>query len=110
MLEGAYRLAYAILAAVRYNSTYLATGDVTGYVISIYTDVMGDLFLGVVMLAVFGGLYIRTQDIVLPAIVWILIGTALEVAIPTGGMSLGKGLVIIAIGGLFYRLFMGMRN
>ncbi len=66
---------------------------------------MGEVFLGIVLLAVFVPLYLRTQSLSFIAILWILLGSMLSTALPSGVTGLGGVLLALGIAVILYRLF-----
>lgn len=93
---------YALAA---FNSTLLDEGDLSGFVIGTYTDVVGDLFWGLVFLGCLAPIYIRTQNLGYVSILWVILGALLEMAVPAEAMSLGKILIILGLAVLLYRVF-----
>lgn len=72
----------------------------------IATFVSVDAAVAVIIMLFMLPLYLRTKSLLLLSIVWILIGSFLIAAVP---MASGVAVlfIILAIGGLFYRLFKG---
>lgn len=52
----------------------LLDGEWLEGIISIFTDVMGGVWVAMVVLGIMGALYVSTQDIVLPSVVAMLVG------------------------------------
>ena len=90
---------------VRYDEGLLYSGDLPGFIISVYTSVMGQFFGGVVLLTIWVLLYIRTNDLLYGAIVWILVGTAFEGMIPSQGLSIAKLFLVLGIASGLFSLF-----
>jgi hypothetical protein len=99
------RLVDLLGTLVRYDDSLLYSGDITGFVISIYTSVMGQFFGGLVLLTVFSLVYIRTNDLIYGAILWILVGGAFEGMIPTQGFSVAKLFIVLGIASGLFSLF-----
>jgi len=62
---------------------YLLEGDILGFAVACYTSRIGEAFYGIVMLGVFGVVYNRTKSLAACGILWLLVGGALIVAMPT---------------------------
>lgn len=85
---------------------YLALGDVSGFIIAIYTSVMGDVFFGLLFLGFTVPIYQRTQSISFVSLLWFLAYGLLEILIPTPGLDLGKIIMAISIGVILYNTLM----
>jgi hypothetical protein len=53
---------------------YLIVGDYLGFINSVFTSVMGEMFYAFIMLVCYVGLYLRLKSIVIPLIAWTLMG------------------------------------
>jgi len=84
---------------------YLRIGDVSGFAIAIYTQSMGDIFFGLILLALTIPLYIRTQSLGYISILWITVSSLIETLVPTPGINLGKIILVIGVAGVLYSLF-----
>ena len=89
---------------------YLVVGDFTGFIIALYTQSMGDLFFGVVLLGMSIPLYMKTESIGFVSILWIMVFGILELWIPTPALNLGKVILVIAVGVLLFNTFMRTRG
>ena len=85
--------------------TWLATGDVLGFFVAIYTSVLGMMFFGVIIFAMTVPLYIRYQNIGPPLIVAFLSVTFLESVIPPEGLDIVRLMVVVGIAVVFYWVF-----
>lgn len=56
------------------NQDKILDGDWLDGIISVFTDLMGGVWVAMVVLGMMGVLYISTKDIVLPAVVAMLVG------------------------------------
>lgn len=92
------------LLPILYDESLLLSGDVTGFVFSIYSGVLGQYATGIMLLTIFAIIYIRTNSIVYGVIMWILVGGALATWLPTGGLNVAQLFVAMGIGGLLYSL------
>lgn len=93
---------YALAA---FNETLLENGDLSGFVLGTYTDIIGDFFWALVFLGCLTPIYIRTQSIGYMAILWVILGSLLELVVPAAGASLGKILLILGLAVVLYRIF-----
>jgi len=85
--------------------TWLATGDVLGFFVAIYTSVLGMMFFGVIIFAFTVPLYIRYQNIGPPLIVAFLSVTFLESVIPPEGLDLVRLVVVLGVAVILYWVF-----
>ncbi len=90
---------------IAYNEALLLAGNIPGFIISIYTDVMGQYFMGMLLLTIFSLLYIRTGSLLYGAVIWILVAGGLEAVVPTAGLSIGKLFIVFGIAAGLYSLF-----
>ena len=78
------------------------SGDVSGAIALIYTQVLGPIFYGFLTLLVMLPLYFRTNSIVLPLGVAILLSSLFEVVLPAPGLDFARFFAILGIAcGLF---------
>lgn len=78
---------------------YLQLGDVSGFIIATYTDILGTAFFALVLLAPVLGVYLRSGAG--PALLVMILGWGIfSVVVPSEGLSLGFLLVALC-GGLF---------
>jgi len=91
-------------------SQYLLKGDLIGFIIALYTSVMGEVFFAFILLGISVPLYIRTQSLAYVTVVWIILGALLEAIIPTTGLSLGKILMVLGVAAILYQLFVRERG
>lgn len=83
----------------------LAAGDFTGFVVGIYTTVLGEMFYGLIIFALTLPLYIRYQNIGPPLIVALLCVTFLEGIIPPEGLDLVRLLTVLGVAVVLYWVF-----
>ena len=88
-----------------YNQTLFTNGDITGFVISVYTDPMGQYFMGFVLITIFALIYLRTSSLLYASVVWILLSFSLEAAVPTAGLSIAKLFLVFGVAAGLYSLF-----
>ena len=99
-----------ILIAQSLITQYLMQGDYSGFIIALYTQSMGDLFFGLVLLGASIPIYLKTQSIGFISILWILVFGALELWIPTPALNLGKVILVIAVGVMIFTTFINVRS
>lgn len=90
---------------VQYNENLLFAGDLSGFIGSIYSGLMGQYFAGAILLTIFVLTYLRTGEILYGAIVWILVSGSLEVLIPSAGMGVAKIFLILGVASGLFSLF-----
>ena len=101
----------ALLSAlIRYDENLLYNGDLTGFIASIYTPFLGQFFGGIILLVIFALTYIRTNEIIYGAVLWILLSGSFEVLIPTAGFSVGKLFLVLGIASALFSLFTKSRR
>ncbi len=85
-----------------------AAGDFLAGVAAIYTAVLGPVFFGVVVGLAILPLYLKTNSIVLPLGVLMLLSGLVEVVLPPAAVDLVRFLVIILVAsGLFLMVTRG---
>lgn len=82
---------------------YLHTGDLAGFVIACYTQLIHQMFYVVVLLMLMVPIYIRSQSITYVAILWILFASVLIPLFPAVAWPLGYVLLAMGVGVLLYR-------
>lgn len=86
---------------------YLMVGDITGFLIAIFSQSMGTAFLGFILLGFSVPIYTRTQSVGLICLIWFAVFGFVEAIIPTPAVSLGKVVMAFAGAIILYRTFMG---
>lgn len=77
-------------------------GDFLGGVTTIYTSVLGPVFYGIIVLLLMLPLYFKTNSIVLPLSVAILLSGFIEIIMPAPALDFGRFILIAGVaGGLF---------
>ena len=56
---------------------YLQGGDLVGFIIAVYTSLIGEIFFGLIILIVSIPLYLRTQSVMYCSILWITVSSLL---------------------------------
>lgn len=90
---------------------FLYEGDVFGFIQAVYVSAFQsvEVFYAFVAVLFTLPLYIRTQSLLFLSIVWILLGGLFLVAMPiVSGVAIL--LIIFGLGGMFFKLFMGVRG
>jgi hypothetical protein len=85
-------------------SGYLALGDYIGLIFAPYILLLGDMFGGLMMLAIMMPLYNRTQSLDYCLIVWVLLSAALTAALPLMTYRLAYVFLILGVASLLYRM------
>jgi len=89
---------------------YLRIGDLVGFIIAVYTSLIGQVFYGLILLIITVPLYIRTQSIMYCSILWIVINSILVVMVPTPGFNLAYVLLAAGIAGILFELFRAVKG
>lgn len=84
---------------------YFFNGNFIGGLNALYLQAFGleDIVIGVVLLIVFAPLYIKTKNLLLCSIVWILLGAGFVTMVPALS-GLAVILLILGISGVLYKL------
>ena len=89
----------------------LADRKILEAVTLIFTEAMGSyVFYGVILLAIFGVAYIRSQYLTPVILLGFLLFAAIKVSIPTPAIKFGLVIIALGIGGIFYILFVGRQR
>lgn len=75
-----------------------------------YTDVMGTIFWGILYALIFAIIWIRQQDITIPALLGLLIGAFLWGAMPEDWRAVGMSLTVISFAGIMFTLIRGRQT
>lgn len=97
-------------ALTAYDDALLFSGDFYGFIVSIYTPILGQFFGGLVLLTMFAIIQIRTGEIAFGAILWLLVGASFEIMIPTAGFSVAKLFMVLGIASILFSLFTRSRR
>lgn len=84
---------------------YLFQGNFLGFINALYLQAFGleDIVVGMVLLIIFAPLYIKTKNLLLCSIVWILLGASFVAMVPALA-GLAVILLILGIAGVLYKL------
>ena len=89
----------------------LADRQILEAVTTIFTETMGPyVFYGVILLAIFGVAYIRSQYLTPIILLGFLLFAALQTSVPTPAIKFGLVIIALGIGGIFYILFVGRQR
>lgn len=90
---------------------FLWEGDFLGFIQACYVAAFQspDLFYGMLSLIVFSAIYIRTKSLLVPSILWILLGSFFISAMPIVS-GLAMLLLITGVAGLFFKLYIATRG
>ena len=87
-----------------------ASGDAAGAIAYIYTSVLGPIFYGLVVFLVMLPIYFKTQSIVLPLGVAILLSGLVEVILPAPAIDFARFMAILGIAAGLFLLVTRGRN
>lgn len=85
---------------------YLINGDLLGFLVACFTTRMGQSFYAFIAFIVSVPLYNRTQTVIFPVVLWLLLGGLFFIAMPMIS-PVAVLLVIVAITVVMLRLFVG---
>ena len=96
-------------AQVAFNMTqYLIDGNIITGISDFYIESMeASVFYGLLFLGINIYLYIRGNSLEYVAILWLLLGTSLEIFAPGPALSIGKILMVVGIFLVFIRILLG---
>jgi len=72
-----------------------------------YTDIIGNIFWGVIFSLIFIMIYLRQEDVTIPSILGLIIGGSLWVFMPADWVSMAMSLTVVSFFGLMYSLIRG---
>lgn len=100
------------LIAATFNMTkYIYESNIIGGIIEYYTSTIGSVpFFGLMAFGITILAYIWTQSIDFIAVIWIIIGGALEIYIPGPALTIGKVLMILGIFVIFVKVILGRQE
>lgn len=110
-LSGEVGIPTAVPAEIAQFTDYLIEGDFLGFLVAAYVNAFtsSDIFWAFLICLFTTPLYVRTQSLTLLMILWVLIGGIFLVASPLlGGISVF--LIVFAIAGLLFKLFLSVRR
>ena len=81
------------------------SGNIYEYVTSPFTNIMGSYFYLFIAFMVMGMIYLKTQDITMPAVIGLLFAGAFAMKLPHEAGVAILILLAISIAALFYRVF-----
>lgn len=85
-----------------YNGLNISQTAIT--IPSVYTDVVGSIFWGIIFGFIFVAIWIRQEDVSIPSLLGLLIGAVLLPTLPAEWVSLAYSLTIISFAGIMYSL------
>jgi hypothetical protein len=87
----------------------LSSGDFIGAIISVYTNVVGNWFFAIILFALLGMVYIRTNNIGITGILTVVTVVSLSAMnadlLPTLVINLVYGLIVLVMTIALFRLF-----
>lgn len=91
--------------SLQWLQDYIASsGDFLGFLTMIYTDSMGNTFLGLFFVALTIPMYNYNRSLTVPAIIWLIVFGALEIFIPGDYLNFGKIILVIALAILGFKV------
>jgi hypothetical protein len=89
--------------------TWLGTGDISGFLIAIFTSEMGALFYLSVLIMVSIPIF-QAYGAIATSIIWILIWGTVSVALPAIALDIGLIMLGLSVGFLIFSVYMGRRG
>lgn len=90
-------------------TSWLQTGDISGFLIAIYTSEMGPLFYVAVLLMITVPIYLK-YGAMPTAIIWVLFWGTVEIATPAVALDIAMIMLGLSIGFLVFSVYMGRRG
>jgi hypothetical protein len=85
-------------------NTYLKNQNFVGFLVAIYTSIMGELFYGMLILIITIPLYLRTQSLIYCAIVWLVLGSFFAAILPVSASHIAYFFIAISLTSILYKL------
>jgi len=85
-------------------TTYLKNGDLIGFIVSPYTNLMGDMFWALIVLIISFPIYMKTGSLSYVAVMWLLLGSALGSLIPASANRIAWILIGLGVSIIFYKM------
>lgn len=95
---------YEELEEAKFNLTKLAV-----VIPKIYTDIMGDLFFGLLFALIFIGIWLRQEDVGIPAVLGMIVGGSIWAFLPESFIRIAYSLLVVSLGALIYSLIKGRK-
>lgn len=89
------------------TSSNLSLNNLTSVGAAPYTDIMGSVFWGFLFSMIFIMIWIRQEDITIPALLGLLIGGSMWTLMPADWVAFAMSLTIVSFAGLVYSLVKG---
>lgn len=97
------------MAAGDLITSWLQSGDITGFLIAVYTSELGGLFYVTFLMMISIPLYLKYGAIP-TAIIWVLFWGGMEIAVPAVALDIGLIMLGLSIGFLLFSVYMGRRG
>jgi len=72
-----------------------------------YTDILGSIFWGILFAVIFIMIWLRQEDITIPALLGLIIGASLWASMPSDWTSMAMSLTVVSFAGLVFSLIKG---
>lgn len=93
---------YEELKEAKFNLTKIAI-----VIPKTYTSIMGDMFFGLLFALIFIAIWLRHEDVGIPALLGMLVGGAIWAFLPGEFIRIAYSLIVISLGALIYQLIKG---
>lgn len=90
-------------------TSWLQGGDITGFLIAVYTSELGAFFYVSFLMMISIPLYLKYGAIP-TAIIWVLFWGGIEIAVPAIALDIGLIMLGLSIGFLVFSVYMGRRG
>lgn len=74
-----------------------------------FTDIMGNLFFGLLFALIFLGIWLRQEDVGIPALLGMLVGGSIWFLLPEEFVKISYSLLVVSLGALVYSLIKGRK-
>lgn len=81
--------------------------NMTAVAVTPYTDILGSVFYGLLFAGFFGMVWMRQEDITMPALLGLIIGGSIWSFMPGDWTSMAMSLTVVSFGGLMYSIVKG---
>lgn len=90
-----------------FTNSSLDPVNMTAVAVSPYTAIMGSIFYGLLFSMIFGMIWMRQEDVTMPAFLGLIIGASLWGLMPADWTSMAMSLTVVSFAGLMYSLIKG---
>lgn len=89
------------------SNTSLDPAKMTTVAASPYVDILGSIFWGIVFAVVFLMIFLRSEDVTIPSLLGLLIGSSLWLYMPSDWTAMAMSLTVVSMAGIMFSLIKG---